>query len=231
MGLENRTVLVTGGGTGIGRAIALAAARAGAAIAVAARRTALLEKTAAEIRALGRAALAVPLDLTDPASVRECVARVDRELGRVDVLVNNAAAFAHRRIVDLSVEDWDRVVSTNLRGVFLMCREVLPQMIARREGDIVMVSSTSGKRGNAELAAYAASKHGLNGFTHALLYEARPHGVRVITVSPSAVETPEKGAMRPHRLQAPDVAAAVVAALSLPARALVRDVELWATNP
>jgi 3-oxoacyl-[acyl-carrier protein] reductase len=220
--LKDKRVLVTGGGTGIGRQIALACARAGAQVVVAGRRRDKRDAAAAESG--GRA---IELDVRDPGSIERAV----REAGRIDVLVNNAAAFAHGDVVDLSQEDWDRVLETNLRGPFLMCRAVLPQMIERRSGDIVMVSSTSGKRANPGSSAYAASKHGLNGLIHALLLEVRRHNIRVISVSPSSVELPDRGAMRENRLQAPDVAQAVVAALSLPARALVRDVELWATNP
>lgn len=220
--LTDRSALITGGGTGIGRCIALALARAGARVVIAGRTPDTIRAVAAETG--GRA---IRLDVTDPASVEAAV----REAGRVDILVNNAAAFALADVVDLAVEDWQRVLQTNLTGPFLMCRAVLPQMIERGSGDIVMLGSTSGKRANPSSAAYAASKHGLNGFAHALLQEVRRHGIRVITVSPSAVERPESGPMRENRLQAPDVAQAVLAALLLPRRAFVRDIELWATNP
>jgi 3-oxoacyl-[acyl-carrier protein] reductase len=220
--LKDKTALVTGGGTGIGRCVAIALARAGARVIVAGRTPETVERVARETG--GRA---IRLDVTDPRSVEAAV----REAGRVDVLVNNAAAFANADVVDTTPEDWSRVLQTNLTGVFLMSRAVLPQMIERRSGDIVMICSTSGKRANPSSSAYGASKHGLTGFAHALLQEVRKHSIRVITVSPSAVELPERGPMRENRLQAPDIADAVVAALSLPRRALVRDIELWATNP
>jgi 3-oxoacyl-[acyl-carrier protein] reductase len=170
---------------------------------------------------------AIELDLLDERSIERCV----REAGRVDVLVNNAAAFASGEVATLGVAQFDRVIGTNLRGTFLLTKALLPPMIERRDGDVVMVSSTSGKRPNAGGAAYAASKFALNGFAHALFLEVRKHGIRVVCVSPSAVDTPERGRMRENRLQAGDVADAVVAALSLPRRASVHDVELWATNP
>jgi len=222
--LEGRRVLITGGGRGIGRYLALRCAEEGAEVVVAARTR---EQVADVARNVGGRAL--QLDVSDPASIERCVA----EVGRIDVLVNNAADFTGGQVMDLSIEEWDRVIDTNLRGPFLLCKAVLPQMVERGEGDVVMIGSTAGKRANAGGAAYAASKFGLNGFAHALLQEVRPLGIRVIVVSPSAVDTPErgKGRMRGHRLQAGDVADAVVAALRLPRRAMVRDVELWATNP
>jgi len=221
--LEDKSVFITGAGRGIGRQIALACAEAGARVVAAARTKKQIESVTKKT-----GGLAVELDVADPKSVERAV----RRAGRIDVLVNNAGVFSRgRSVADLTLEDWDRVMNTNLRGVFLMCRAVLPQMIKRRDGDIVMISSTSGKRSIAGNSVYAASKHGLNGFTHSLVYETRKHNIRVITVSPSSVELPESGPMRDNRLQAPDVAQAIVAALSLPRRALVRDIEMWATNP
>lgn len=220
--MTGKRILITGGGRGIGRQIAIRLAAAGAKVVVAARTKAQVEAVARET-----GGEAVELDLADERSIAACA----KAAGRVDVLVNNAAAFGGGNVVDLPLETWDRIFDTNLRGTFLMTKAILPQMIERRSGDIVIVSSTAAKRANAGSSAYSASKHGLNGFAEALLREVRQFNVRVIAVSPSAVELPERGAMRANRLQAGDVADAVVAALALPGRALVRDIELWATNP
>lgn len=231
MKLTGKNVLVTGGGKGIGRKISLACAREGANVAVCGRTTSQLEKAVEQLRKFNVKALAVQLDLLNEKSIVNCVDRVTKELGEIDVLVNNAAAFGSGNVVDLSVEVWDRVINTNLRGTFLMCKAVLPQMIKARKGDIVLISSTSGKRSNAGSSAYGASKHGLNGFAMSLLYEVRNHNIRVITVSPSAVDVEDRKEKRSNRLQDDDVAESVVTAISLPERALVRDIELWATNP
>jgi 3-oxoacyl-[acyl-carrier protein] reductase len=231
MRLSGKNILITGGGHGIGRKIALACAREGANMALCGRTRPKLESAADQISRLGQKAIVVELDLQDPKSVTKCVEQVTKGLGSIDALINNAAAFARGNVVDLSVEDWDKVINTNLRGAFLMSRAVLPQMIAAKKGDIVFISSTSGKRSDAGSSVYGASKHGLNGFAMALLYEVRKHNIRVMTVSPSAVDVEDRGLRRPNRLQDDDIAESVVSALVLPNRALVRDIELWATNP
>jgi len=229
-------VLVTGGGRGIGRAIALAAAREGADVTVAARTAGEIEAVAGEIRALGRRAAAVVGDVASEEGAESIVTGALAAIGPLDVLVNNAGTFFHGEVADMAVADWDRVIATNLRGPFLVTRAALASLIARRSGAVVFVSSTSGKRGDAGAAAYCASKHGLMGLASSLVHELRRHDIRVIVVSPSAVDTsPEAGAGRRDgrgaRLTADDVAEAVVAALALPGRTLVREIELWATNP
>lgn len=229
--LRGQVALVTGGGQGIGRALCLALAREAVDVAVGSRRRDAVERVAAEVEAAGVRGLGVVLDARDPASVETAVGRVEAAFGRVDILINNAAAFGDEPVTALDPAVWNDTLATNLTGPFLVSKAVLPGMIRRRHGSIVMVSSTSGKRATAGSPAYAASKFGLNGLAMALLHEVRKYDIRVIVVSPSAVETPEKDPMRADRLHHTDVAAAIVDALRLPQRALVREVELWATNP
>jgi 3-oxoacyl-[acyl-carrier protein] reductase len=137
----------------------------------------------------------------------------------------------------MSVETWNRVIGTNLTGTFLVTRATVPLMKKAKGGTIVFVSSTAGKRGYGEGSAYAASKHGLMGLAHSLLYELRGENIRVITLSPSVVDTRRYDGTRPPRdgkgalLRSEDVAQAVLFACALPGRALVRDIELWGTNP
>jgi 3-oxoacyl-[acyl-carrier protein] reductase len=185
-----------------------------------------------EIQAPGRALQA---DLRDPASVRELVQAAEGDLGPLDILVNNAATFARGDVVELDPERWNDVIATNLTGAFLMTRAVLPGMIRRRSGSIVFVSSTSGKRGDPGMAAYSASKFGLMGLAHSLLYEVRRHDIRVIVVSPSAIDTrpgaPDPGHVTGVKAHASDVATSIVHCLSLPGRTLIREVEIWGTNP
>ena len=233
--LRGMTALVTGGGTGIGREIALALGRAGARVAVGGRRRELLQGVARELEEAGTRGLAVQADVRDVDSVQALVETTQRELGPIDILINNAAAFARGEVAQLDPGKWNNVIATNLTGPFLVTRATLPGMIARRRGSIVFVSSTSGKRGDAGMAAYSASKFGLMGLAHSLLYEVRRHDLRVIVVSPSLIDTgrerpdPEKvTGVAPH---ASDVADCVLASLTLPGRALVREIEIWGTNP
>jgi NAD(P)-dependent dehydrogenase (short-subunit alcohol dehydrogenase family) len=233
--LGGRTALVTGGGTGIGRETALALGRAGARVAICGRRPEPLRGVVRELEAIDTPALAVPADVRDTASIQGLVGTVERELGAVDILVNNAAAFARGDVVSIPLERWNDVIATNLTGAFQVTRAVLPGMIRRRAGSIVFVSSTSGKRGDAGGSAYSASKFGVMGLAHSLLNEVRRHDIRVIVVSPSGIDTrpeapdPERvTGVKPH---ASDVAASIVHCLLLPPRVLVREVEIWGTNP
>jgi 3-oxoacyl-[acyl-carrier protein] reductase len=233
--LAGQTALVTGAGSGIGREIALALARSGAAVAIAGRRAERLRAVAGEIDALGASSLSLPADVRDRSAVQQLVATVEREWQHLDILIHNAAAFARGAVVDLDPQAWDDVLATNLTGPFLLTRAALPGMIQRRRGSIVFVSSTSGKRGDAGMSAYSASKFGLMGLAHSLLYEVRPHDIRVIVVSPSAIDTgiaaPAAGAVRGVQPHASDVAAAVLHCLLQPPRVMIREVEIWGTNP
>ncbi|RMD88301.1 MAG: SDR family NAD(P)-dependent oxidoreductase [Calditrichaeota bacterium] len=235
--LKDKKALITGGGRGIGREIALHFARAGLDVVLVARTESQLSSVASEVEALGRKALVVPADISDEKQVEHLAHEVKKHWGHVEILVNNAATFTHGEVVNMSVDEWDKVINTNLRGTFLVTRAFLPGMIKQKSGTIVMISSTSGKRADPGGSAYAASKFGLMGFAQSLLYEVRKHNIRVIVVCPSAVDTRvmnyEKApfAGKRARLRAEDVAQAILQAVSLPPRALVREIELWATNP
>lgn len=235
--LSGQVAVVTGAGRGIGRAIALRLAEAGANIVLVARSPDQLEAVASEIRAMGREALTVPADIAaETHAVRIAEATLNR-FGQTDILVNNAAAFAGGPVVSMRVEDWDTVLNTNLRGTFLVTRAILPAMIQRQQGTIIMIASTSGKRGDAGASAYAASKFGLIGFSQSLSAEVRQYNIRVTVISPSAVDTRPAGSVskptggKGSRLCAEDIADTVLHTVLLPPRTLVREVELWATNP
>jgi NAD(P)-dependent dehydrogenase (short-subunit alcohol dehydrogenase family) len=187
--LDGQVALVTGASSGLGRATATALARAGAAVALLARSPSDLERAVEALRAEGHRAVAVACDLADAGGLERAVARVQRELGPVRVLVNAAATDAPGPVTDVTTADWDRVMAVNLRAVFLLSRLVLPGMAEAGEGTIVNVSSVAGRRGWANASAYSASKFALTGFTQALNAEARERGVRACVVYPGAMAT------------------------------------------
>jgi len=186
---SSRTVLVTGAGRGIGRSIALRFAEEGARVALVARTVADLEETARQVAAAGGRSEVVPADITAPGAPEEVVARAEKSLGTIDVLVNNAGIFHWRPFLKLAAEDWDRVIATNLSAAAAMCRAVLPGMVERRSGRIVNVASIHGMRGDANVVAQSAAKFGLIGMTQALAREFRSHNIAVNAVSPGTVES------------------------------------------
>ncbi len=196
MMLRNKVAIITGGGRGIGRAIALAFAKAGADLAVVSRTRSELEAVASEIHNLGRQVLVVVADVSDPIKVMRMVKATLRELGRVDILVNNAAFAAPRSVVGTSLEDWNRTLEVNLTGVFLCSQAVLAHMLEQGEGKIINISSGSGVRGSPGNAAYSASKAGVIAFTQALAGEVRETGIQVNVICPGPTRT-EMLASRP----------------------------------
>ena len=191
MRFDGKTALVTGAASGIGRATALALARAGADLAVCDLNEAGLEETAAAIRSLGRRALAQRVDVARADDVRAFAAAVHAEHEAVDVLVNNAGVGLGGGFLDTSLEDWQWIVSINLWGVIHGCHFFLPPMVRRgRGGHVVNVSSAAGFLATAQLAAYSATKFAVFGLSEALRDELRPHGIAVTTVCPGIINTP-----------------------------------------
>ena len=229
--------LVTGATEGIGRAIAFALGRAGYAVGVCARtpsrlRTLLDELAAAGIRAAGQ-----PGDVGLEADAQGIVDAVVAALGPVDVLVNNAGIGVLKPLEQLSLDDWDATMATNVRSLFLLTRAVLPGMRARKRGAVVTIASLASRNGFAGGTAYVASKHAALGFSRALMLEARKDNIRVIAICPGTVDTPlirAQSVLTPDlakSLQPEDVAATVLAALALPERATVSELDVRPTNP
>ena len=192
MQVTDQVALVTGAGSGIGRAIALALAEAGAHVAA----TELPDQLAragevvGQISAMGRRSLALALDVTDVPSIGPVVATVQRELGRLDLLVNNAGVQVARPALEVSEDDWDRVQAVNLRGVFFCAQAAGRVMVAQRRGRIVNVASQNGVVGYFNRAAYCAAKAGVVNLTRVLAIEWAPYNVLVNAVAPTFVRTP-----------------------------------------
>ena len=191
MKFRDRTVLVTGASRGIGRSIALRFAEEGARLALVARTEAELLQTASLVQKAGVRTVAVPTDIRDPAGAAASVERAEAELGAIDVLVNNAGVFLWRPFLNLTPDEWDLVIATNLTGAANFCRAVIPGMMKRRRGRIVNVSSIHGMRGEANLAAHSAAKFGLIGLTQSLAREFREFNIAVNAVCPGTVENRE----------------------------------------
>jgi 3-oxoacyl-[acyl-carrier protein] reductase len=231
------TALVTGATAGIGRATAFALGQAGYRVGVCARtpsnlRTLLDDLATARIAAAGH-----PADVGLEADVRDMVAEVTRALGPIDVLVNNAGVALLKPFAELTLEDWDTTMATNLRSMYLVTREVLPGMRDRKRGAVVNVSSLAGRNGFAGGSAYSASKHAVLGFSRSLMLEVRKDNIRVITICPGSVDTGlirEQGVLKPDLakiLRPEDVAATILSSLALPERAMVSELDVRPTNP
>lgn len=187
--LDGKTALVTGASRGIGEGVARRLAEHGARVVVAARTTDRLEALAGEIAAAGGQAHPLALDLSEPASVAEALAALPDEWSEIDVLVNNAGITADNLLARMSLDDWERVVRTNLTGAYAVTKALLRGMMRRRWGRIVSVSSVVGLMGNVGQANYAASKAGLVGFSKSLARELGSRNITVNVVAPGYIET------------------------------------------
>jgi 2-dehydro-3-deoxy-D-gluconate 5-dehydrogenase len=184
-GLNGRVAVVTGGNRGIGRAIALALAGAGAAVAIMARDEEKSGATAAELRAIGVPALALRTDLTRRAELKPALEQVERTLGSVDILVNNAATAILKGVLEQTAEEWDQVIETNLNACFLLAKYAAESMVKRgRGGKIINVSSIGGKFGTPIFPSYAVAKGGLQQLTRCLAIELAPHNIQVNSLLP-----------------------------------------------
>jgi NAD(P)-dependent dehydrogenase (short-subunit alcohol dehydrogenase family) len=198
--LEGKAALVTGASSGLGRATAIALARAGADVALVARSQQELDSAKEEISKIGRRALTLPVDLASEDETTAAIGRTVEALGRIDVLVNAAGTDAPGTVEELDIEGWDRTLAVNLRAPFLLSKAAFPRMREAGGGMIVNISSVAGKKGWANASAYCASKFGLTGFTEALADEGKEHGIRAIVLYPGAMAT-NWGAFSPEERQ------------------------------
>ena len=215
--LRGKVALVTGAGRGIGRAIAISLAKSGCHVHLTARSVLQLAEVQQELRDIGDSAVAIQADLTRDDDLRSLV----DSCGAVDFLINNAGWGKRAPVVKGNIDDWDRMFRVNLRAPMILAKRLLPKMIAKGEGAVINIGSVSGKTGEANGAAYAASKFGLIGFTQSLYEEVREHGIKVAVILPGYVDTPlippNRQLDRSKMIQADDIAKAVHYVLTSPA--------------
>lgn len=235
--LKGKKAVITGAGKGIGKALALAFSKEGINVALLARTKTDLESVASEVRANGVEALVVTADISSIASVDEAAKTVLDAFGTIDILMNNAGIAKFGKFMDLEPTEWEQIININLMGAYYMTRAFLPQMIKRKTGDIINISSTAGLNGNAMTSAYSASKFGLIGMTESLMKEVRKHNIRVSCLTPSTVATDMAMDLKitdgnPEKVMQPeDIAELLVAQLKLPRRVILVNSSIWSTNP
>jgi short-subunit dehydrogenase len=218
--IRGKVALVTGAGRGIGKAIALALAQSSCRVILSSRTQEQLEAVASAIRGRGAEALVVPADLTRDDDIQRLIDSSLKVWGGVDILVNNAGWGKRAPVVRARLEDWDQTFRLNLRAPMVLAKGIVPGMMERREGAVINISSVSGKTGEADGAAYAASKFGLIGFTQSLYEEVREYGIKVSVILPGFVDTPMipqvKHLDRSKMIQPEDVAEAVMFVVKSP---------------
>lgn len=231
--LAGSVALVTGGGRGIGFAIARRLGRMGARVAICGRDLWKLEEAAAALRADGIEAISVVADVTREDQILQLVQKTQSELGPIDILVNNAGIGMFKPFHEFSEADWDKVIDTNLKSVFLVSRAVAPEMIRRQAGHIMNISSLAGKNTFANGAIYCASKWGLMGLSGSMAEDLRGYGIRVSTICPGSAATEFSGQSKKNpekALQADDIAHAVAALVTQSVGSFISEVHIRPTR-
>jgi 3-oxoacyl-[acyl-carrier protein] reductase len=235
--LKGKVALVTGASKGIGKAVAFALAAEGVHVGLMARNESDLKRVAEALRKLGVKAIYARADVSNRIEVETAVENLRNELGPVDILINNAGTGTFGGFLELEPEVWENQIKVNVFGVYYTTRAVLPQMIERKTGDIVNISSTAGKSGSAVTSAYAASTFAVFGLSESLMQDVRKHDIRVTALAPSTIVTdlaysahlikgdPEK-VMHPE-----DFAELIIAQLKLNRRIFVKEASIFSTNP
>ena len=235
--LKGKKAIITGGGSGLGKTTALAFAKEGIDVAITGRNEKNLQETVAELKALGVNATYSKFDVGNHQEVKSGIEAIIKEFGSLDILVNNAGIAAFGTFLEMSPEDWQGMIQTNVMGMYYVTREVLPHLIKNNQGDIFNVSSTAGINGNAGTSAYSASKFAVIGLSESLMKEVRKNNIRVCTLTPSTIASQMSldlgitdGDVE-KVLQPEDFAELIVSALQLPRRAMLKSASLWSTNP
>lgn len=236
--LKNRKAIITGGNKGLGKATAIAFAKEGIDVAITGRNEADLQETVTQLKALGVNAIYAVFDVGNYEAVKNGIKTIIDQLGKVDILVNNAGIAAFGTLNDMEVDQWNKIIQTNVMGMYYVTKEVLPYLINQNEGDIINISSTAGLNGNANTSAYSASKFAVIGMSESLMKEVRKNNIRVCTLTPSTIASDmsinlgiaDKNS-EDSVLQPDDFAELIVAGLKLPRRAMLKSAALWSTNP
>jgi len=233
--LDGKVAIVTGGGRGIGRAIALAFAHEGADIVPVARTLSEIENVAKEARSMGVRALPIQVDVTGEDQVEAMVEKVIDEFGKVDILVNNAGTAIHNRVVDIKTEDWKRMMDLNLTGMFFCTRAVMRWMERQKGGHIINISSMAGKHGSKRYAAYSTTKFGMMGFTECVAREGLENNIFVSVICPGPVATRLRASNHPNddpeKLMLPeDIADVALFLVTRPDRVYIPEVQVIAAK-
>lgn len=236
MAIERPTAFITGAGRGIGRAIALKLAGAGYALAVTSRTQSEIDETVRIAREKGAEAIAIAADVADEKQINAAVADTIKQFGCIDVLVNNAGIGILVPLKDMTTGDFDRMFATNVRGVFLTTKAVLPGMLERGSCDIINIASLAGRNSFKGGTGYSATKWALIGFARSLLLEVRHRDIRVMTICPGSVDTsfnPRENAKKETRRvpKAEDIARVVLDALRMPRHVMLSEIDVRPTNP
>lgn len=237
MNLKGKNALITGGGRGLGKAVAIALANEGVNVGITGRNEESLKNTVAELEKLGVKAAYSVFDVEEMAQVEQGVASIATQLGSIDILINNAGVGDFGSFEEMPVETWEKVMKVNLFGVYYVAKATLPYLKQNKEGDIVNVASTAGLKGAPNMSAYCASKAAVISLSQSLMAELRKFNIRVITLTPSTIATdmsiegkltdgnPEKV------LQPEDFAEWVRDILKMNRRAMIASASIFSTNP
>jgi len=237
---RKKVALITGASQGIGRAIAVKFAKEGLQLAITARNQANLQKTARMIQKVGDTEpFIIPADLRQPEQVVQVAHNAISNLGKVDVLVNNAGVMYLKPFLELSLEEYEQMMQVNMRAVFILTQEIIRHMISRGEGGtIINIASLAGKNGFKTGTGYAATKWALRGFAQCLMEEVREYDIRVITIFPGSVNTTlgcnsqvSTETLPQNKIQPEEIADAAYWAFSMPLRTMVSEIDMRPSNP
>ncbi|WP_312092935.1 3-ketoacyl-ACP reductase [Niallia sp.] len=235
--LKGKVAFITGAGRGIGKAVAIALANEGVNVGLLARTEEALKEVVTEVEALGVKAAYVSVDVSSLEEVNQAITTLTNELGKADILINNAGIGKFESLLEMNPEEWKKIIDVNLMGPYYVTRAVLPQLIEKNGGDIINISSTNGLNGAATSSAYSASKFGLIGMTESLAQEVRRNNIRVTSLTPSTVATELavqtdliKGSAEKY-MQPEDIAELIVSQLKLHPRIYVKAATVIGTNP
>lgn len=235
--IKGKTAYITGAGSGIGRATALALAQEGVNVGLIARTESKLSTVTEECGSHGVKACYAAADIADMEQVDQAIARLQNDVGPADILINNAGLMTHGSLMEMDSEMWKHTIEVNVFGTYHVTRAVLPQMIEKNKGDIINISSSNGLKADPGSSAYSASKFAVQGMSEALMQEVRRNNIRVFTMNPSLVATERALGHKPDEqdkqrfMQPEDLAEYIVSQLKLHPRIFIKESLQWATNP